>query len=96
MTEHTGWCERGHHCGAAEHRGAPIVVDVPAHGRATLVRVRTDDGQEHAEICLRIALSTQEQSARRQLHRLLSDLRILVIRAATAHHPRPRRRGPAA
>lgn len=86
MTAHTAWCARGHHCGPVEHRGAPIAVDIPANGRATLVRLRTDDGQEYAEIRIRITLHPHEHNARRQLRRLLTDLGTLITRAG---RPRP-------
>ncbi|MEN3614449.1 hypothetical protein AAH979_33530 [Plantactinospora sp. ZYX-F-223] len=88
---HTDWCARDHRCNLGEHRSAPILVDLPEHGRAVLTRVRTDNGREHAEIRVRVALAATEPAARRQLASLLTDLRQAVTRAAVAGRPRPRR-----
>ncbi|MEV4758950.1 hypothetical protein AB0J86_28175 [Micromonospora sp. NPDC049559] len=88
---HTPWCARDHRCNLAEHRSPEIVVDLPGYGRAVLVRVRTDDGREQAEIRARVALVETEPVARRQLACLLGDLRQLVTRAAVNGRPRPRR-----
>ncbi|MFY1689239.1 hypothetical protein [Plantactinospora sp. WMMB782] len=88
---HTDWCTRDHRCNLGEHRSAPILVDLPGHGRAVLTRVRTDTGREHAEIRVRVALGASEPAARRQLASLLADLRQVVTRAAVAGRPRPRR-----
>ncbi|WP_405100820.1 hypothetical protein [Micromonospora sp. NBC_01412] len=88
---HTDWCGRDHRCNLGEHRSAEIVVDLPGHGRAVLVRVRTTAGRDHAEIRLRVALAPAEPAARRQLAGLLADLRHVVTRAALAARPAPRR-----
>ncbi|MEU7961307.1 hypothetical protein [Micromonospora humida] len=88
---HTGWCARGHRCNLGEHRSEEIVIDLPGHARAVLVRVRTTTGREHAEIRLRVALAPAEPAARRQLAGLLGDLRHVVTRAAVAARPTPRR-----
>lgn len=79
---HTTWCARGHHCGLGEHRSEEIVVDLPGRARAVLVRVRANNGREHAEIRIRVALAATELAARRQLTGLLSDVRQAVTRAA--------------
>jgi hypothetical protein len=89
---HTDWCARDHRCNLGEHRSAPILVDLPGHGRAVLTRVRADTGREHAEIRVRVALAATEPAARRQLASLLTDLRQAVTRAALAGRPRPHRR----
>ncbi|WP_320069774.1 hypothetical protein [Micromonospora sp. RTGN7] len=88
---HTEWCGRDHRCNLGEHRSDPIMVDLPGHGRAVLVRVRTAAGRDHAEIRLRVALAPAEPAARRQLAGLLADVRQAVTRAAIAAQPRPRR-----
>ncbi len=88
---HTDWCGRDHRCGLGEHRSPEIVVDIPGHARAVLVRVRTAAGREHAEVRVRVALATGELAARRQLVGLLGDLRQAVTRAAITARPRPRR-----
>ncbi|MBO4159312.1 hypothetical protein [Micromonospora antibiotica] len=88
-TGHTDWCGRDHRCGLGEHRSEEIVVDLPGHGRAVLVRVRTAAGREHAEVRVRVALAPAELRARRQLHGLLTDLRHTVTRAAVAGRPHP-------
>ncbi|TDC33343.1 hypothetical protein [Micromonospora sp. KC213] len=88
---HTDWCGRDHRCGLGEHRSPEIVVDIPGHARAVLVRVRTAAGREHAEIRVRVALASAELPARRQLVGLLGDLRQAVTRAAITARPRPRR-----
>ncbi|WP_328342064.1 hypothetical protein [Micromonospora sp. NBC_00421] len=89
--DHTGWCGRDHRCNLGEHRSEEIVIDLPGHGRAVLVRVRTAAGRDHAEIRVRVALTPVELRARRQLHGLLNDLRHTVTRAAVAGRPRPRK-----
>lgn len=89
--DHTPWCGRDHRCGLGEHRSPEIVVDIPGHARAVLVRVRTAAGREHAEVRVRVALATGELAARRQLVGLLGDVRQAVTRAAIAARPRPRR-----
>ncbi|RBQ03707.1 hypothetical protein DQE82_30200 [Micromonospora sp. LHW51205] len=88
---HTDWCGRDHRCGLGEHRSPEIVVDIPGHARAVLVRVRTAAGREHAEVRVRVALAPGELAARRQLVGLLGDLRQAVTRAALTARPRPRR-----
>lgn len=88
---HTDWCGRDHRCGLSEHRSDEIVVDIPGHARAVLVRVRTAAGREHAEVRVRVALAAGELAARRQLVGLLGDLREAVTRAAITARPRPRR-----
>jgi hypothetical protein len=88
--DHTDWCARGHRCNLNEHRSNEIVVDIPCHARAVLVRVRTTAGRDHAEIRVRVALAPAELAARRQLAGLLGDLRHAVTRAAIAARPRPR------
>ncbi|WP_405095554.1 hypothetical protein [Micromonospora sp. NBC_01412] len=88
---HTDWCGRDHRCNLGEHRSEEIVVDLPGHGRAVLVRVRTAAGREHAEVRVRVALAPGEPAARRQLVGLLGDVRQAVTRAAIAARPRPRR-----
>ena len=88
---HTPWCGRDHRCGLGEHRSPEIVVDIPGHARAVLVRVRTAAGREHAEVRVRVALAAGELAARRQLVGLLGDLRQAVTRAALTARPRPRR-----
>ncbi|PGH42402.1 hypothetical protein COO58_22185 [Micromonospora sp. WMMA1996] len=88
---HTDWCGRNHRCGLGEHRSPEIVVDIPGHARAVLIRVRTTAGREHAEVRLRVALAPGEVAARRQLVGLLGDLRQAVTRAAIAARPRPGR-----
>ncbi|WP_409073521.1 hypothetical protein [Micromonospora chalcea] len=88
---HTDWCGRDHRCGLGEHRSPEIVVDIPGHARAVLVRVRTAAGREHAEVRVRVALAPTELAARRQLVGLLGDLRQAVTRAAITARPRPRR-----
>ena len=90
---HTGWCARDHRCNLGEHRSDSILVDLPGHGRAVLTRVRTSTGREHAEIRLRIALAPVEPAARRQLARLLVDVRHTVTRAVAAGRPSPGRVG---
>ena len=82
--QHTSWCARDHRCNLGEHRSDSILVDLPGHGRAVLTRVKTSGGREHAEIRLRVALAPAEPTARRQLARLLVDLRHTVIRAVAA------------
>ncbi|WP_038841386.1 hypothetical protein [Salinispora arenicola] len=79
---HTTWCARGHRCNLGEHRSEEIVVDLPRRARAVLVRVRANNGREHAEIRIRVALAPAELAARRQLTGLLSDVRQAVTRAA--------------
>ncbi|GLY24834.1 hypothetical protein [Micromonospora sp. NBRC 101691] len=91
VDQHTRWCARDHRCNLAEHRSAEILVDLPGHARAVLVRVRASDGREHAEIRVRVALVDVEPAARRQLGTLLADLRDLVIRAAAIRRPQPGR-----
>ncbi|MDW3850320.1 hypothetical protein NMK34_27270 [Micromonospora sp. BRA006-A] len=88
---HTPWCGRDHRCGLGEHRSPEIVVDIPGHARAVLVRVRTAAGREHAEVRVRVALAPGDLAARRQLVGLLGDLREAVTRAAITARPRPRR-----
>lgn len=88
---HTDWCGRDHRCNLGEHRSEEIVVDLPGHGRAVLVRVRTAAGREHAEVRVRVALAPGEVAARRQLTGLLGDLQQAVTRAAIAARPRPGR-----
>ncbi|MFD6752698.1 hypothetical protein [Micromonospora gifhornensis] len=87
---HTDWCGRDHRCNLGEHRSPEIVVDIPGHARAVLVRVRTATGRDHAEIRIRVALAPTELAARRQLVGLLGDLRQAVTRAAITARPRPR------
>ncbi|MFF3865054.1 hypothetical protein [Micromonospora sp. NPDC001898] len=89
---HTEWCGRDHRCNLGEHRSAEIVVDLPGHARAVLVRVRASDGRDHAEIRVRVALADVDPAARRQLGTLLADLRDLVTRAAAVRRPRPGRK----
>jgi hypothetical protein len=89
---HTGWCAADHQCGTGEHRADPIVVDLPNLGRALLVRVRSADGREHAEIRLSVALADVEPVARYQLMTLLGDLRTALHRATCAIRPSPRPR----
>ncbi|TDC81268.1 hypothetical protein E1193_15255 [Micromonospora sp. KC606] len=90
-TGHTDFCARDHRCNLNEHRSAEIVVDLPGHARAVLVRVRASDGREHAEIRVRVALADVDPAARRQLGTLLAGLRDLVTRAAAVRRPRPGR-----
>ncbi|MEH0821840.1 MULTISPECIES: hypothetical protein [unclassified Micromonospora] len=89
--QHTGWCAQDHRCNLAEHRSAEIMVDLPGHARAVLVRVRANDGREHAEIRVRVALADVDPAARRQLGTLLAGLRDLMTRAAAIRRPRPGR-----
>lgn len=79
---HTDWCARDHRCGLREHRSDEIVVDLPGHGRAVLNRVRGQDGREHAEIRLRVALVDAEIWAQWQLRTALKGLRTLVTGVA--------------
>ncbi|QDY10236.1 hypothetical protein FJK98_26380 [Micromonospora sp. HM134] len=88
---HTEWCARDHRCNLAEHRSAEILVDLPGHARAVLVRVRASDGREHAEIRVRVALADVDPAARRQLGTLLADLRDLVTHAAVTRRAQPGR-----
>ncbi|RGC66404.1 hypothetical protein C5N14_23695 [Micromonospora sp. MW-13] len=88
---HTGWCARDHRCNLGEHRSDEILVDLPGHARAVLVRVRASDGREHAEIRVRVALADVDPAARRQLGTLLAGLRDLVTRAAAIRRPCPGR-----
>lgn len=88
---HTDWCARDHRCNLGEHRSDDIVVDLPARARAVLVRARTANGRDHADIRIRVALAPTELAARRQLAGLLGDLRHTVTRAAIAAQPHPRR-----
>lgn len=88
---HTGWCAEDHRCNLHEHRSEAILVDLPGHGRAVLVRVRAADGREHAEVRLRVALAPAEPAARRQLAGLLVDVRRTVTRAVAAARPAPKR-----
>lgn len=88
---HTDFCARDHRCNLGEHRSAEIVVDLPGHARAVLVRVRASDGREHAEIRVRVALADVDPAARRQLGTLLAGLRDLVTRADAIRRPRPSR-----
>lgn len=90
---HTGWCAEDHRCNLGEHRAEEIIVDLPGFGRAVLTRVATDNGRDHAEIRLRVALSDADPAARRQLFTILRDLRELVTHAALAAQPSPRRAG---
>ncbi|WP_433533695.1 hypothetical protein ACQPYA_30745 [Micromonospora sp. CA-263727] len=87
---HTDWCGRDHRCNLNEHRSDEIVVNIPGHARAVLIRVRTAAGRDHAEIRVRVALAPTEPAARRQLVGLLGDLRQAVSRAAIAGQPRAR------
>ncbi len=80
---HTGWCAGGHRCALGEHRSAPIVAELTGRARAVLVRVQTSNGQEHAEIRVRLALHPTEPAARRQLAALLTGLRHLITTTAT-------------
>ncbi|TDB78417.1 hypothetical protein [Micromonospora sp. KC721] len=89
--DHTSWCGRDHRCNLGEHRSQEIVVDLPGHARAVLVRVRTASGREHAEIRVRVALADVDPAARRQLGTLLAGLRNVVTRAAAVRRPRPGR-----
>ncbi|NGM13533.1 hypothetical protein ENC19_13120 [Verrucosispora sp. CWR15] len=91
VADHTPWCGRDHRCGLGEHRSPEIVIDLPGHARAVLVRVRTAAGREHAEVRVRVALAPGEPAARRQLAELLADLRHTVTRAAVTARPRPRK-----
>jgi len=75
---HTEWWARDHRCNLAEHRADDIVISIPGHGRALLTRVRADDGRDHAEIRIRLALSPVEGMARRQLSSLLTGIHTLV------------------
>lgn len=89
-TGHTDWCARDHRCNLGEHRSHEIVVDLPARARAVLVRARTTNGRDHADIRIRVALAPTEPAARRQLSGLLGDLRHTITRAAIATPPHPR------
>lgn len=91
-TPHTDWCARDHRCNLGEHRSEEMVVDLPGRGRGVLNRVRIEDGTEHAEIRIRVALADTEHAARRQLTTMLTDLRALVTRAALAGRPAPAHR----
>ena len=90
-TPHTDWCARDHRCNLAEHRSEEIVVDLPGHARAVLVRVTAGSSGGYAEVRLRIALAGNDPAARRQLMTMLADLRALVTRAAIAGQPTPGR-----
>lgn len=79
---HTTWCARGHRCNLGEHRSEEIVIDIAGRARAVLVRVRANNGREHAEVRIRVALAPTELAARRQLTGLLGDVRHAVTRAA--------------
>jgi hypothetical protein len=79
---HTDWCARDQRCNLREHRGEPIVVDIPGLARGVLTRVRAATGEEHAEIRIRLALHPAEPVARRQLRTLLAGLRDVLGRAA--------------
>jgi hypothetical protein len=81
-TAHSTWCARDHRCNLAEHRSEEIVVSMPGYGRAVLTRVRAADGNEHAEVRLRVALADAEPTARHQLRTILTDLRAVLSRAA--------------
>jgi hypothetical protein len=81
-TGHTSWCAKDHRCNLAEHRSDEIVVEMPGHGRAVLTRVRDARGREYGEIRARIALDADEYAARIQLRTALTDLRVLLSRAA--------------
>lgn len=84
LDTHPDWCARGHRCNLGEHRAAPLTLAVPGLGRATLTRVRSDDGREHAEVTLTVALADAEPCARVQLLSLAADLKTLLGRATRA------------
>jgi hypothetical protein len=79
-TPHTDWCAADHRCNLAEHRSEEILVNLPGHGRAVLTRIRDEQGREYGEIRARIALATDEHTARWQLRTALTDLRSLLTR----------------
>jgi hypothetical protein len=80
VNPHTAWCARDHRCNLADHRSPEIVFGLAGSGRVILTRVVDADGQQHAEVRLRLALSGA--TARYQLHALLTGLRVVVNRAA--------------
>jgi hypothetical protein len=79
---HTDWCARDHRCGLREHTSEPIAVDVPGYGRAVVTRVRDAQGRECADVRVRIALASDEYTARWQLRTALTALRDLLTLAA--------------
>jgi hypothetical protein len=85
---HPDWCARGHRCGLGEHRAHPITITVPGAGGATLTRVSTPDGRQHAEIRLSITLPASEAAARLRLAALLTHLHTLIgpHRSSTGRH----------
>jgi hypothetical protein len=77
--KHTDWCAQGHHCNLSEHRSESVVVDIPHRARGVLTRVMDDQGAQYAEVRIRVALhSTSDRIARRQLHDLLTGVRIVL------------------
>ncbi|MFI5913736.1 hypothetical protein [Dactylosporangium sp. NPDC051541] len=83
--DHPEWCAQGHRCGLDEHRATPLTVTVPGLGRATLTRVHANDGREHAEVLLTVALAADESTARVQLLGVVRDLKTVIGRAADVH-----------
>jgi hypothetical protein len=81
--KHTAWCAGGHRCNLGEHRSDPITLTIPGAGTGLLVRVRTANGVEHAEIRLRVTLPADEPAARQRLTALLTHLRTLIGPART-------------
>jgi hypothetical protein len=77
-SRHTEWCARGHRCGLGEHRAEPIAVHVPEVGIGVLTRVCDSDGQQYAEIRVRVALPTDEMKARLHLATILTRLPVLM------------------
>ncbi|MER7278848.1 hypothetical protein ABT369_30845 [Dactylosporangium sp. NPDC000244] len=80
--DHPEWCAQGHRCGLGEHRAAPLTVEVPGLGAATLTRVQSADGREHAEVRLTVVLAADELTARVQLGGVVRDLKTVIARAA--------------
>ncbi len=78
MNRHTSWCAGGHHCGHGEHRAAPVTITTPGAGTITLTRIRTNTGDQWAEVRLSVCLAHHEPAARQQLTALLTHLQTLI------------------
>jgi hypothetical protein len=80
---HPDWCAQGHRCGLGEHRAEPIAIHTPGRGRLVLTRVAANDGQQHAEVTVRLYLSDHEAIATQQLLILTKQLLSLLAAVPT-------------